>query len=303
LRHNAFLTVKMQRALLFQKAIWAKMPYAALQRRIPIYSISHQQYRLQSSSSTIHQTSPCLELIAASPLATQLVAHYFASSILRGDAYLLYGEVGAGKSHFRYVNLYTLDDFISIFKSYRLKKPLFFSTFLFPFHSRAFIRACLRDPTAPVPSPTFLLQNIYPTTTELGPNSPAVHHFDLYRLDQPQDLQRLDLETSLPSCVSLIEWAERLDTTNGVVPEEYIALKITVLSESEQQQAAAHQQDGDKKNIHSSSDSEDDEEDDERWRKIEIWPVGERWKTRVEQLQQHVRTRGAALDLHLSHLD
>ncbi|KAL4527304.1 hypothetical protein Ndes2526B_g08993 [Nannochloris sp. 'desiccata'] len=247
------------------------MPCAALQRRIITHSTSNQRFGLRTSCSAIDQSAPSLELIAASPLATQLVAHYFASSILPGDAYLLYGEVGAGKSHF----------------------------------SRAFIRACLRDPTAPVPSPTFLLQNIYPTTTtseERNPKSPAIHHFDLYRLGQPQDLHRLDLENSLPGCVSLIEWADRMDTTSGLIPEEYVALRITVLSESEKQQelerAAIKSREAGQEE--SSSDDDEEENDDERWRRIEIWPKGERWRNRVEQLQQHVSARGAALDLYLS---
>jgi ATPase subunit of ABC transporter with duplicated ATPase domains len=34
--------------------------------------------------------------------ATELLAHYFASTLHPGDCYLLIGEVGAGKSHFRY---------------------------------------------------------------------------------------------------------------------------------------------------------------------------------------------------------
>jgi len=101
LHHYACLRAKMQKALLLQKLIWAKMPCAAFQRRIPIYSTSHQRFRLHTLCSTIEQSAPSLELIAASPFATQLIAHYFASSILPGDAYLLYGEVGAGKSHFR----------------------------------------------------------------------------------------------------------------------------------------------------------------------------------------------------------
>lgn len=42
-----------------------------------------------------------LRLVATSPLATQVVAHYFAASLLPGDCYLLYGDVGAGKSYFR----------------------------------------------------------------------------------------------------------------------------------------------------------------------------------------------------------
>lgn len=134
---------------------------------------------------------------------------------------------------------------------------------------------------------------------------------DLYRLDQPQDLHRLDLENSLPSCVSLIEWAERLDTPSGsMVPEEYLALRITILSEEEKQRALEHEKnrasvDGNGSDDAVSNSEEDDdegeeEEEDDRWRKIEIWPEGERWRNRVEQLQQHVTARGAALDLYIS---
>ncbi len=128
----------------------------------------------------------------------------------------------------------------------------------------------------------------------------------MYRLQgQPQDLHRLDLEASLPACVSLIEWAERLDTASSLIPEEYLALRITVLSENEKQRAMEQQRavteetsggNGESDN----EESEEEEEDDERWRKIEIWPKGERWMTRVEQLQRHVKARGAAFDLYLA---
>jgi hypothetical protein len=150
------------------------------------------------------------------------------------------------------------------------------------------------------------LQNIYPTTTSEEPDSksPAVHHYDLYRLDQPHDLYRLDLDTSLPGCVSLIEWAERLDSTSELIPEEYLALRITVLVESERQQAVERvvreSREAGRNEINDSDDNDNEEEgnEDERWRRIEIWPKGERWKSRVEQLFQHVRARGAALDLY-----
>lgn len=36
--------------------------------------------------------------------------------------------------------------------------------FLLPLHSRAFVRAACGDPYLPVPSPTFLLQNVYDET-------------------------------------------------------------------------------------------------------------------------------------------
>ena len=59
--------------------------------------------RVFASIAAPHPEPPALELIAVTPLATELLAHYFASSLQPGDSYLLYGEVGSGKSYFRYV--------------------------------------------------------------------------------------------------------------------------------------------------------------------------------------------------------
>ena len=41
-----------------------------------------------------------LSLVAATPTATQLLAHFFACELHPADCYLLYGSVGAGKSYF-----------------------------------------------------------------------------------------------------------------------------------------------------------------------------------------------------------
>ena len=42
-------------------------------------------------------------MVATSPSATQLLAHFFACTLQPADCYLLYGSVGAGKSYFRCV--------------------------------------------------------------------------------------------------------------------------------------------------------------------------------------------------------
>jgi len=52
-------------------------------------------------TSSMRAPNAVLNLLAATPLATELLAHYFASSLAAGDCYLLHGEVGAGKSFFR----------------------------------------------------------------------------------------------------------------------------------------------------------------------------------------------------------
>ena len=116
-------------------------------------------------------------LFAPTLRATQRVAALLAADARRGDVLCLHGEVGAGKSAL----------------------------------SRAYVRAVAGDPHVDVPSPTFLLQQVYDDhcdDDDAGP--PPVHHFDLYRLKGPGDCDRLGLEESFATASSLIEWAERL---------------------------------------------------------------------------------------------
>jgi tRNA threonylcarbamoyladenosine biosynthesis protein TsaE len=73
--------------------------------------------------------------------------------------------------------------------------------------ARAVIRAATGDPELIVPSPTFTLVEVYET-----PGGGAVWHFDLYRLDSPDQVWELGLEEALADAVTLIEWPERLDS-------------------------------------------------------------------------------------------
>jgi len=69
--------------------------------------------------------------------------------------------------------------------------------------ARALIRA-LTDSDEDVPSPTFTLVQTYA--------APAfeVWHFDLYRLEKPEDAFELGIEDAMAEAVTLIEWPERL---------------------------------------------------------------------------------------------
>ncbi len=69
--------------------------------------------------------------------------------------------------------------------------------------ARAFIRA-LTTPEEEVPSPTFTLVQTY--DCDIG----MIWHFDLYRLNRPDDALELDIEEAFAEGVSLIEWPERL---------------------------------------------------------------------------------------------
>ena len=56
-----------------------------------------------------------------------------------------------------------------------------------------------------VPSPTFTLLQSYRT-----PDGREIAHFDLYRLESPDDVWELGWEDALQGAVVLLEWPERL---------------------------------------------------------------------------------------------
>ena len=107
--------------------------------------------------------------------ATAELAAALAGCARAGDVIALHGPLGAGKTAF----------------------------------ARAFIgaRAALAgqaDALGDVPSPTFTLVQTYDMT------DPAIWHFDLYRLDKPDDALELGLDEAFNEAISLIEWPERL---------------------------------------------------------------------------------------------
>ena len=109
--------------------------------------------------------------------ATTALGAAIAPLLRAGDAVLLYGPLGMGKS--------TL--------------------------ARGLIRALLRISARPdedVPSPTFTLVQFYETT-------PPVAHFDLYRLTRPEEAFEIGLDEALDDGCALIEWPERLGEDPG----------------------------------------------------------------------------------------
>jgi tRNA threonylcarbamoyladenosine biosynthesis protein TsaE len=88
--------------------------------------------------------------------ATERFAAQIAAEVRPGDAILLSGPLGAGKTAF----------------------------------ARAFLRAAADDPTLEVPSPSFTLVQSYDT------HRGAVHHYDLWRLDGPAALAELGWEAA-----------------------------------------------------------------------------------------------------------
>ena len=69
--------------------------------------------------------------------------------------------------------------------------------------ARGFIRA-LTDGDEEVVSPTFTLVQVYDA------GGAPVWHFDLYRLNSPDDVTELGFEEALATGISLVEWPERM---------------------------------------------------------------------------------------------
>ena len=113
-----------------------------------------------------------------------------------------------------------------------------------------------------VPSPTYLLQNIYDDIE--GNSSLArsvitsgeknwhdslrccaglpIHHMDLYRITAVEQLARLQLADSWRTAVSLVEWPERL---GSYLPVEHLSVTLQPVEEVRlgllQEQTAAWQ--------------------------------------------------------------
>ena len=71
----------------------------------------------------------------------------------------------------------------------------------------AFVRHLIQHLTSlqeDVPSPTFTLLQTYDT-----PQFP-IYHFDLYRLDKPDDVYELGIEDAFIDAVTFIEWPEKM---------------------------------------------------------------------------------------------
>lgn len=105
--------------------------------------------------------------------ATERLGRALAALLRRGDVIALYGDLGAGKTAL----------------------------------ARALIRA-LPGPEGSaeeeVPSPTFTLVQSYERV-------PApVWHFDLYRIEDPQEVHELGFSEVLAEGIALVEWPERL---------------------------------------------------------------------------------------------
>jgi tRNA threonylcarbamoyl adenosine modification protein YjeE len=82
--------------------------------------------------------------------------------------------------------------------------------------ARAIIRALVDKADLDVPSPTFNL--VQPYQGRL-----PVHHFDLYRLSSPQELEELGFEEAVKEGVALVEWPER---AGDLLPSDAVTIEL-----------------------------------------------------------------------------
>ena len=117
-----------------------------------------------------HRKMPAFSMSLADETATERLGATLAARLRPGDVVGLQGELGSGKT--------TL--------------------------ARAILRAAAGDPDLIVPSPTFTLVEIYETPQG------TFWHFDLYRLEAPEQVFELGWEDALAEGIVLIEWPQRL---------------------------------------------------------------------------------------------
>lgn len=84
--------------------------------------------------------------------------------------------------------------------------------------ARGFVQAWTGD-GGETPSPTYTLVQTYD-----GPQG-ELWHFDLYRLESPDDVGELGLDEALESGVAVIEWPERL---GGRMPSDRLELRLAM---------------------------------------------------------------------------
>ena len=65
----------------------------------------------------------------------------------------------------------------------------------------------------PITSPTFVIARVHPSLT----GGPALVHADAYRLDSPAEVDDLDLDASLETSVTVVEWGGGL--VEGLAPD------------------------------------------------------------------------------------
>ena len=122
--------------------------------------------------------------------ATAALAMLLADRLQAGDAILLDGPLGAGKTCF----------------------------------ARALIRHLSNDAGTEVPSPSFNLVLTYETAKAM------LWHFDLYRVNDPRELDELGLDEALHDGIALIEWPDQL---GPYTPASALTVALSLMTDAD----------------------------------------------------------------------
>jgi len=141
-----------------------------------------------------------LSLDLATDRDTRDLGARLAKVVRAGDCLALWGDLGAGKTSL----------------------------------ARGLISAFL-DHDTEVPSPTFTLVQRYQPDPDDQPDAPELLHFDLYRLETPEDVWELGWE-ELDEVISLVEWP---DKAGPHLSPRRLDIHITILGDHRRAQMSA----------------------------------------------------------------
>ncbi len=127
-----------------------------------------------------------MKIISKSPDDTARAARNLAANLKPRQLICLHGTLGMGKTVF----------------------------------ARALIRALCEDESLEVPSPTFTLVQTYD-----APIAP-VFHFDLYRLEDAEEIFELGWDDALAEGITIVEWPERLA---GLTPTNRLDITLAAV--------------------------------------------------------------------------
>ncbi|MDO5752342.1 tRNA (adenosine(37)-N6)-threonylcarbamoyltransferase complex ATPase subunit type 1 TsaE [Arthrobacter sp.] len=187
------------------------------------------------------------EFVTDTPEQTQNIAEKLAALLQAGDLIILSGELGAGKTTFTQ----------GLGRSLGVRPGII--------------------------SPTFVLVRIHPNLPEgHNPGGPDLVHVDAYRLATPGEIDDIDLENTMDSSVTVVEWGE--DRVEHLAASR---LEIELLravgngipeaaGPTETGQVAGSGEPGEAPDF---ADSFDADEDDGEPRTLRLRAVGPRWAT------------------------
>ena len=84
--------------------------------------------------------------------------------------------------------------------------------------ARALIRALTGNSDLEVVSPTFTLLQTYET------KDMPIYHYDLYRIEEPDEILELGWEETITEGITIVEWPERL---GAYKPAQYLDITIS----------------------------------------------------------------------------